>query len=605
MEGRDQGEFAITLLSSGVESQVGAEKGKAGDLHHQGVLCEIPAAYSNGDVDVQEADAEQGQTDGQVDHGSAQNRAADHAVYRSASSALTVDPALRGSAPPVADDVPTPLASPSKKDTPRSKWRIAARAASFATSVRRNIAAEEVAALPDGEVSAQTVWNCGSTGHASRHFSVGVTGSSWKVSPGDFQSGSSASKASAQFAVGKIAAAAAFIESLPHFNAEEVFLHAREREQGSAYQRQKLVADRRRKYESGDFSAAAHDPEPNRLESSLTEGTVRECCDAMYDLFGRGKPSRDTESGEVESDEFVAGGVEAALIAWDLASEIQGAWRVPLTIVSHRGDRSFSYVCVLVVLGARVAALGRSVLGELCHSPLARQRVSDIVDRYAKILEYYGHKIHTVYLGLPTDAPNKGKGFMDQPVHWRYLKLSAARQSWQSVLASCDAYVGQRAVLRRYACGPRAGTRGGAGPPKGFKALGFDEGRHRLKVTAPLLTRNRRERKRRPLPPLGSASEAESDGPDGPLVCDGVWQLSVEEMRRAQYGGYGAACTSGGSLEAELTDCSSVSDASLEEHAEDRAMAYVPPPTTPSKVAVAKQPVTRREASKFGSRPLV
>lgn len=395
--------------------------------------------------------------------------------------------------------------------------------------------------------SPEALMKCGTTGHSPRLFNVQPEGNAWKVTVDDLRSSASAASAASEYAAKKIAAAASFIKSLPHFGNEDLFLSQKEIEVST--DSGKLAQERQRKFMKGHTHLLIRCPEKQRLDDTLKEDEIREICSGMYDLVGGGADSR-LSRGET----LVIGSIEAALIAWDLTSEIQGAWRIPLTIVSRKGGIPYAYVSVLVHIGVRCAALGRSMVEELSYQPLVRQRVSDLVGRFVNTLISRGHEPTAIWLGMPTECPNPRQA-AQHPVIWRYLKLSCERQEWASLLATCDLFISHRRAVRRQFMFNLSSS----ALPRGFLPLPTTRNTPRLKAGPPALARKRRPRGRK-TPPLGRAD------PMGFISPSGVWKATPDELRIAMYGS--PELPDQGNME----DCSSVSSTSLDEYEEDRAL---------------------------------
>eukprot|EP00747_Dinoflagellata_sp_TGD_P079190 gnl/TRDRNA2_/TRDRNA2_160412_c2_seq1.p1 gnl/TRDRNA2_/TRDRNA2_160412_c2~~gnl/TRDRNA2_/TRDRNA2_160412_c2_seq1.p1 ORF type:complete len:351 (+),score=22.40 gnl/TRDRNA2_/TRDRNA2_160412_c2_seq1:149-1054(+) len=188
--------------------------------------------------------------------------------------------------------------------------------------------------------------------------------------------------------------------------------------------------------------------------------------------------------------------------------------------------------------------------------PLEARRPSEVISTFSEILTERGHTMVSVYLGLPSESPTPHWEAATQPIMWRLLKLSCARQEWESVCACCDLFVSHRRAIRS-AIVPtlRVGRL-----PSGFAVMKTRRGALRLKVAWPALMRRKRVRCRKPPPPLGVRHAT-------PRLSDtGVWQANWEEITRSNYGEILA--NSGSDLE----DRSSVSSASLENYAEDRLL---------------------------------
>ncbi|CAE8640567.1 unnamed protein product [Polarella glacialis] len=312
------------------------------------------------------------------------------------------------------------------------------------------------------------------------------------------------------------------------------------------------------------------------------------------------------------------------MIAWDLTREIHGAWRVPLTLVSERGDRKYSFVSIIMQVADQAAALGRSVLKEMSFVPLTKQRPSDVVARLADVLRSRGHDLLTVYLGLPgcggkSMSAAAGESSRDESgttLTWRCLKLSCRRQEWRSVLASCDHYFARKQeVCSSYrALELQAAAQGSTlafRPNRRSETVGSTpcpalptslvpwqnrRGRVRLKVIEPLLVRSRRPK---PMEAFGAPTFEALEAPGGHWTME-PGQLSAFNMR------YGEKPTTqqqeqklklslfknptaqqqqhsstwgmwlGNSKLPKDEDCSSVSSASLEEYAEDFRLDCLP-----------------------------
>jgi len=410
-------------------------------------------------------------------------------------------------------------------------------------------------------VPPETLQRLGAQGHSSMRFRVQAEKNTWKLIADDLRSCASSASASPDYAAKKIAAAARFIDSFPSFNREEIFLSSKEKMTLKREQKWVFAEEREKGVRMGKppLEMVPHDPESNRLDDSLTEDAVREVCDAMYDLM-----SGCGGHGVANGQELVIGCVEAVLMAWDLTSEIQGAWRVPLTIVTDFRGRQYSYVCVLILHGAQVAAVGRCVLEQLSYVPLARQRASDIISRFSAELVRRGHELRTIFLGLPGEAPAPRGEASSRPLIWRYLKLSCVRQEWMSLLATVDLYFSQRRAIRRTLLLSPWSEIQKTALPRGFAPLPNKRGMPRLKAALPTMKHKKRPRKRIPLPPL-RRGDVEGTFPVSEI---GAWKADEDELRLALFGDM--KIVGAGDME----DCSSVSSGSLEDFQEDRSLDY-------------------------------
>lgn len=403
------------------------------------------------------------------------------------------------------------------------------------------------------KASPDTQKRCGAMGQTPHRFSVQAEKNAWRLTAEDLRSSTGIGNAPSEQAAQKIAAAARFIDSFPSFNKEDIFLSSREKNMLKKDSRSNVVKEHEKRLMMGELNneILPYEPEPNRLDDSLTEVAVREVCDAIYDLM-----AACGGHGVGKDQDLVIGCVEATLMAWDLASEIQGAWRVPLTIVTDFRGRRYSYVCVLIHHGDRVAALGRCALKQLSHIPLARQRASDVVSRFASAFVRRGHELRTIYLGLPTKCPTPSSEAQTRPLVWRYLKLSCIRQEWMSVLATIDLYFAHRCAIRQ----ALVLSLGSTALPGGFAPLETHDSKPRLKAVPPTRKQKQRSRQRSCLPPLGHPDQMVSDV--------GAWKATQDELRIALFGNMNIEGAG------DMEDCSSVSSASLDEIAEDRALDY-------------------------------
>lgn len=410
-------------------------------------------------------------------------------------------------------------------------------------------------------VPPETLSRMGSAAHSPKRFSVHPEKSHWRLNADDLRSGAGSASACADYAARKIAAAAKFIDSFPTFDKEDVFISSKEKVTLKREQRGTTCQEREKLLRMGQPPHAAipfYEPERNRLDDSLTEDAVSEVCNAMYELM-----SASGGHGVCREQDLVIGCVEAALMAWDLTSEMQGAWRVPLTLVTEFHGRRYAYVCVLIQYGAKVAALGRCVLTKMSHLPLVRQRASDVVNRFAAEFVRRGHELRNVYLGLPAECPTSKAEAATQPLIWRYLKLSPVGQEWMSLLATVDLFCSHRRPIRRALVLSLASK----DLPRGFAPLITQTDKPRLKAARPTCKQKTRQRRRVPLPPLGHMGAWKAT-----QVSDiGAWKATQDELRLSLFGDMNLVSA------VDMEECSSVSSASLEEFAEDRALDYYEP----------------------------
>jgi hypothetical protein len=380
-------------------------------------------------------------------------------------------------------------------------------------------------------------WGAGA--HAVPAISVDTNGAIWKVKctdPRDVEE---------VYIAEKVEAAASYINSFPYFQDEDVFLTAEELERLDTKEQKEQVSIRKAKYQKdmgkGEVPTsvvASYRPEPNRLvDGALTEEDIHSACLVIYS----------------NKDAQFVGCIEATLLAMDLTSEMNGVWRIPLTLVmTRRWDRQvFAHVCVLVVFGGSVALLGRSRLPALGYVRLKKGRTSAIIESMRQALDAHDHDLQTIYMGLPVECPvSRGAG---HPVVWRYLKISCEKQAWPSVLATCDLYVSQRKVLWS---GSHFVKRLAPKLPPGFAWLLKERGKKmRMKTAAPLLTRAKRARRRR---------APEIPDPLDIISASGTWQIQSEEVFLREVHGQ--------QYDDDDSDCSSVSAASLSEFAEDQTL---------------------------------
>lgn len=248
----------------------------------------------------------------------------------------------------------------------------------------------------------------------------------------------------------------------------------------------------------------------NRLDANLTEDDIQLICNTMYDGLTNDNGSPDTPSIVVTS-------IEAALMAWDLTSQLEGAWRVPVTLLSKRDGIKFSYVCVMLCIADHVGILGRSCVKDTSLIPLARQRVSDAIHSLAKQFAHRGHLVKTVYLGVPTPCPVSLLEAREAPVVWRYLKMNCSKQRWSSIKSTSDVFVNRAAEIR-------AAALGSTPLPRGLVSLPNCRGAPRIKAAHPLLARHQRPPKLRKLPPMGKSADGKV------FLPGGVWDATSEEM---------------------------------------------------------------------------
>ncbi|CAK9029781.1 unnamed protein product, partial [Durusdinium trenchii] len=232
-------------------------------------------------------------------------------------------------------------------------------------------------------------------------------------------------------------------------------------------------------------AAEAYFVEENRLQSSLTACVVKDICRHIYDHVVVESPPWNLRIGSVE----------AALIAWDLTSYIHGCCRIPMTMVTQREGRDYTFIFIVLMVDDHFALLGRYLLKDLCFSPLQRRKLSDLVDQIADILRLRGHNLMTLYLGLPTEGTSVPD---DSPTFWRVLKLSCRRQEWNSVLASCDFYIARRqqvrSIISEVTFEDLDGESSNASVPTGLALWRNSRGEVRLKATEPLMVRQRLKR---------------------------------------------------------------------------------------------------------------
>jgi len=187
----------------------------------------------------------------------------------------------------------------------------------------------------------------GADAHAAPPYTTNTNGNDWKIRS------TYSAEVDEEYLAGKIESASTYINTFPYFDDEDIYLTIDELERLDEKEQADIVSSRKNKYlrdmEKGEAPTsmlAAYRPEPSRLvDFALSEDQLHNACKELYN-------SRQT---------FV-GSIEAALIAMDLTSEMNGVWRIPITLVTkRRWDRNvFSYVCVLIFFGNSLALLGRS-----------------------------------------------------------------------------------------------------------------------------------------------------------------------------------------------------------------------------------------------------
>lgn len=106
----------------------------------------------------------------------------------------------------------------------------------------------------------------------------------------------------------------------------------------------------------------------NRLDCALTEMQVHRICSAMYNKIGADDETVDTATIKV-------GSVEGMLMGWDLTSQIQGAWRIPLTLTTFQGSDFFNSAWTVLFCDQHVGALGRNASEKTRFFPLKKQKV--------------------------------------------------------------------------------------------------------------------------------------------------------------------------------------------------------------------------------------
>lgn len=379
-----------------------------------------------------------------------------------------------------------------------------------------------------------------------------------------------------------------------------------------------------------------YQPERNRLDNSFTEADVRQVCAAMYDLLAvtrREVPEKEALADEEDSEDeddvsqeltgqtphasrsmatlapgtgaagsaaasggppsLSIGNVEAALMAWDLTSELHGACRVAVTFVAQRCGRRYGVVCILVIHGTSVGVLVRSKLERMLHSPLSNRRLSATVDELASVMTDAGYEIEKVFVGLPSENPVPPREVSTRQVMWRFLKLNAVRQQWASILVSMDLYATNRDAICRaaafFSSGIAAGESydsvvGGVNNllPAGFAVLRSRRRCLRLKVTRPVMIKRHRVGKRAPPPQSMSGGVLDVSLTSLNLSEAALWRnmpgdanITLNAPFRDPGHEYGQ--------EGEI--CSSASSASLEEFAEAAAA-----PATPSQSTSPKGP---------------
>lgn len=330
--------------------------------------------------------------------------------------------------------------------------------------------------------------------------------------------------------------------------------------------------------EANQKAAQSYFPEPNRLQSQiLTAEVVREICQHIYDAVLMVNPQWNLRIGSVE----------AALLAWDLTSQIHGCCRIPVTLVTMREGRQYTFIFIVLMVEDHFALLGKYSLKELCFIPLQRQKLSDVVDRVGDILSLRDHSLSTLYLGLPTDGTSAPD---ESPTFWRLLKLSCRRQEWHSVLAACDFYMARRQQVREIISevllsqeDPEQGhgyQNYKVSVPQGLALWTNSRGEARLKVTEPLLVRKRIKKipKKVMRVPRGGVAAMDKKSVAALSMKMGAMEQKhpneQEVWHHLAYSRQTMAAANSAASAAEWplvqeSECSSLSSASLDEYAED------------------------------------
>lgn len=328
--------------------------------------------------------------------------------------------------------------------------------------------------------------------------------------------------------------------------------------------------------EANKKAAQSYFPEPNRLQFSLTAEVVREICQHIYDSVLVVNPQWNLRIGSVE----------AALLAWDLTSQIHGCCRIPVTLVTQREGRQYTFIFIVLMVEDQFALLGKYLLKELCFLPLRRQKLSDVVDRVGDILSLRDHSLSTLYLGLPTDGTSAPD---ESPTVWRVLKLSCRRQEWHSVLAACDFYMARRQQVREIISevllsqdDPEQGhgyQNYKVSVPQGLALWTNSRGEVRLKVTEPLLVRKRIKKipKKVMRGPRGGVAAMDKKSVAALSMKMGAMEQKhpneQEVWHHLAFSRQTMAANSAASAAewplVQESECSSLSSASLDEYAED------------------------------------
>mmetsp|Transcript_88613 Transcript_88613/g.194188 ORF Transcript_88613/g.194188 Transcript_88613/m.194188 type:complete len:698 (+) Transcript_88613:123-2216(+) len=287
------------------------------------------------------------------------------------------------------------------------------------------------------------------------------------------------------------------------------------------HQRNRILAQAREKLVEQDYHPRMY-RQKLRLNEFLTEDIIHDICDCMYDSMGHNNETPDTPAITVTC-------VEAALMAWDLTSQMEGVWRIPLTINSKREDLKYNYVCMLIIADDCVGYLGRSCVDSMSLLPLEKRHCSDAVEHLVTEFARRGHEVESIAFGTPSTCPSRGDEARELPLVWRFLKMNFAKQSWTSIKASCDVYANLAATMRLVSLGQINDI------PTGFalRRCHRKPGARRIKVVAPLLTRHRRPRLQHRRPPVLLAP-AVSQKVEETTVYGGIWEAGSEDLTEAR-----------------------------------------------------------------------